>query len=320
MDAQKVKRIDASGRNGQPAPDIWDKRAPEAPHGQPGLHGRSAGTPTCGAPASNIRVHLAYDAQEPRIVQVAGQGPNARRYWKISPDEKLSLVAEGGDGGRGGRGEDGQARDCGRDGKYANTTRNGEDGEDGGSGGNGDYGSSGADGAAGGNVFVTVHEQDTDLLVPLMFNVRGGEGGTSGQHGRPGAGGKGGWGGKGHTWTTWDDTSPDGANQTSHSRPGGRDGRNGRAGQAPNASLTAGRSGRNGSVQIRVIRDDLTEITYPGVYFLNVVGFDIFDENEDGINKPGEHLLVHNIRVRNTGGMPSPKQRSIQLLIQVKPS
>ena len=49
---------------------------------------------------------------------------------------------------------------------------------------------------------------------------------------------------------------------------------------------------------------------------LHVVGFDIIDENEDGINEPGEHLLVHNIRVRNSGGMPSPEQRSIQLLIQ----
>jgi len=75
-------------------------------------------------------------------------------------------------------------------------------------------------------------------------------------------------------------------------------------------------SGPNGSVQITVIRGDLSEATYPGVYALHVVGFDIIDENEDGINEPGEHLLVHNIRVRNSGGMPSPEQRSIQLLIQ----
>jgi hypothetical protein len=74
--------------------------------------------------------------------------------------------------------------------------------------------------------------------------------------------------------------------------------------------------GPNGSVQIKVIRGDLTEATYPGVYMLHVVSFDIIDENEDGINEPGEHILVHNIRVRNSGGMPSPEQRSIQLLIQ----
>ena len=44
--------------------------------------------------------------------------------------------------------------------------------------------------------------------------------------------------------------------------------------------------------------------------------FDIIDENRDGINEPGEHILVHNIRVRNAGGMPSPTSRSIHLLIQ----
>jgi hypothetical protein len=75
-------------------------------------------------------------------------------------------------------------------------------------------------------------------------------------------------------------------------------------------------SGPNGSIQIKVIRGDLSEATYPGVYSLQVTKFDIIDENQDGINEPGEHMLVHNIRVRNTGGMPSPEQRSIKLLIQ----
>ena len=52
------------------------------------------------------------------------------------------------------------------------------------------------------------------------------------------------------------------------------------------------------------------------MYILEVVHFDVVDENHDGINEPGEHILVHNIRVRNRGGMPSPATRSIQLLIQ----
>ncbi|KAK4449879.1 hypothetical protein QBC34DRAFT_462541 [Podospora aff. communis PSN243] len=305
---QNVKRIDSSGRDGQPAADNWDKRAPEAQHGQPGLHGRSAGASTHGAPASDIRVHLTYNAKEPRVVQVAGQGTRQGQHWKIYPDEDLRLVAEGGDGGRGGRGEDGQAGGHGRDGTSGENGTSGEDGEDGGSGGNGGYGSSGADGGAGGNIYVTVREQDADLLLPLMFNVRGGKGGPSGQHGRPGAGGKGGRGGNGSTWTTEDGEV--------HSSPGGASGRNGEAGKVPDTNLTAGRAGRNGSVQIKVVQNDGTEITYPSLYCLKVVGFDIFDENEDGINESGEHLLVRNIRVRNTGHMPSPKQRSIQLLIR----
>jgi len=64
----------------------------------------------------------------------------------------------------------------------------------------GGYGSNGADGAAGGNAFVTVHEEDTDLLLPLILDVKGGDGGISGQHGEPGNGGIGGRGGEGHVW------------------------------------------------------------------------------------------------------------------------
>jgi len=60
----------------------------------------------------------------------------------------------------------------------------------------------------------------------------------------------------------------------------------------------------------------LSEATYPGVYCLQVTKFDIIDENEDGINEPGEHIHVHNIKVRNVGAMPSPEARSIHLLIQ----
>jgi hypothetical protein len=60
----------------------------------------------------------------------------------------------------------------------------------------------------------------------------------------------------------------------------------------------------------------LSEATYPSPYSLQIARFDIIDENEDGINEPGEHLIVHNIRVRNVGGMPSPESRSIHLFIQ----
>jgi hypothetical protein len=63
------------------------------------------------------------------------------------------------------------------------------------------------------------------------------------------------------------------------------------------------------------MRIDGTSATYPSGYVLKVVSFDICDENEDGINEPGEHLLVSNIKVQNTGGMPSPKTADIDVLI-----
>jgi hypothetical protein len=64
----------------------------------------------------------------------------------------------------------------------------------------GGYGSNGTDGAAAGNVFIIVHNDDTDLLVPLEYDVKGGAGGASGQHGEPGDGGVGGRGGAPHAW------------------------------------------------------------------------------------------------------------------------
>lgn len=65
-----------------------------------------------------------------------------------------------------------------------------------------------------------------------------------------------------------------------------------------------------------MIRGDLSEATYPSPYSLQAVKFDIIDENEDGINEPGKYLKVHNVRVRNSGGMPYPQSRSIHLLIK----
>lgn len=58
-----------------------------------------------------------------------------------------------------------------------------------------------------------------------------------------------------------------------------------------------------------------TESTYPSRYQLVVVGFEVYDENGDGVNEPGEHVLVTKIYVQNTGGMPSPTQCQIPVLI-----
>ncbi|KAK0729603.1 hypothetical protein B0H67DRAFT_604814 [Lasiosphaeris hirsuta] len=210
MAGRDYKIIDTSGRDGLPAPEFFDRRAVEAPVGYNGEPGRSAGSPTVGTPATDIRVRLAYSEAEPGIVQATGEGAHTGLTLKVDRSERLLLKARGGRGGNGGRGDNGQSGGSGRPGRDATKYRSGEDGGDG-----------------------------------------------------------------------------------------------GRGGEAP-----------HGSVQIKVIRGDLSEATYPAVYILEVVHFDIVDENHDGINEPGEHILVHNIRVRNRGGMPSPSTRSLQLLIQ----
>jgi hypothetical protein len=151
MDAREVKVIDTSGRNGQPGPENWTKKPAEgkssqlllpplltlfkAPYGQAGKNGGSAGNPTAGQAASDIRIRLAYSSEEPGLTQVIGEGPHTGQLWKIARDEKLRLNAKGGDGGAGGRGEDGQAGGRGRDGRDATRHRNGTDGENGARGG-----------------------------------------------------------------------------------------------------------------------------------------------------------------------------------------
>ncbi|KAK4448720.1 hypothetical protein QBC34DRAFT_464461 [Podospora aff. communis PSN243] len=284
-----LKVIDTSGRDGAPGAEFFAQRAPEAPMGQNGVNGCSAGYPTAGSPGTDIRIRLTYSDDEPGAALVSGEGGHSGQRWKISRNERLLLKANGGNGGAGGRGENGQAGGPGRHGRDATKYSHGEDGGNGGRGGDGGVGSDGANGAPGGNVFVTVHDDDTDLLLPLEYNTKGGEGGASGLHGEPGDGGRGGRGGNGYAWSDGDT-----------------------ARLPPSPPTTAA----HGSIQIRVIRGDLSEATYPGPYVLQLLSFAIVDENQDGFNEPGEHLLVHSIRVRNVGHMPSPSSRLIHLLIQ----
>lgn len=99
------------------------------------MNGNSAGNPTAGQPASDVRIRLAYSNDETGILQVTGEGPHTGQLWKIARDEKLRLNTKGGDGGAGGRGEDGQSGGRGRDGRNATRHRNGENGQNGAPGG-----------------------------------------------------------------------------------------------------------------------------------------------------------------------------------------
>ncbi|RDW71671.1 hypothetical protein BP5796_07705 [Coleophoma crateriformis] len=104
---------------------------------------------------------------------------------------------------------------------------------------------------------------------------------------------------------------------TTRTRGLGQDGRDGRPGTPSMSRLLPGTDGRPGSGVIEVRLKGGKEHTYHSRYQLELVGFDIEDENEDGIFEPGEHLFVRRIRVRNSGGMPSPTR---QTQLQVAPS
>ncbi|MCJ1398122.1 hypothetical protein MMC11_001319 [Xylographa trunciseda] len=90
------------------------------------------------------------------------------------------------------------------------------------------------------------------------------------------------------------------------SRTRALDGRNGEPGARVMTALFPGAVGQDGSVDIVVRSEDGSVLNYTSLYKLELLGFDVEDENGDGIFEPGEHVLIRRIRIRNSGGMPSP--------------
>lgn len=88
---------------------------------------------------------------------------------------------------------------------------------------------------------------------------------------------------------------------STHARPPGNHGHQGFYGSPPITALSAGTVGAQGSVQIKVKSSNGMDSVYPGKYHLSVVSFEVVDENGDMIMEPGEHIIVRNICVQNSG-------------------
>lgn len=86
-------------------------------------------------------------------------------------------------------------------------------------------------------------------------------------------------------------------------------GKEGHRGTAITTPLRGGRPGEAGTVSIAVSLDDGSTQLYSKPWELELVDFEVEDENGDGIYEPGEHLFIRRIKVRNVGGMPSPTCR-----------
>ena len=56
-----------------------------------------------------------------------------------------------------------------------------------------------------------------------------------------------------------------------------------------------------GTAKIIVQELNGTRKEYPSIYDLELMDFDVEDENGDGIFEPGEHVFIRRIRVRNIG-------------------
>jgi len=72
-------------------------------------------------------------------------------------------------------------------------------------------------------------------------------------------------------------------------------------GLSDNTELQHGVVGIPGSATIVVNKGDETQERYFSLYQLELVEFDVEDENGDSIFEPGEHVFVRRITVKNTG-------------------
>lgn len=88
---------------------------------------------------------------------------------------------------------------------------------------------------------------------------------------------------------------------STHNRPPGNRGHQGFYGSPQATALSAGAAGAPGSVQIKVKSLNGMESVYPGKYHVTVVSFEVVDENGDMVMEPGEHIIVRNICVMNSG-------------------
>lgn len=112
--------------------------------------------------------------------------------------------------------------------------------------------------------FITVHESDLDTLACVFWDLNGGRGGLSGTHGQPGEGGIGGHGENGGRCNRYGDRT------YTVTRGADAPGPQGPPGIPPATYLSGGEGGKQGSSQIRVIKSDLTEATFPKRYMLKV--------------------------------------------------
>ncbi|KAE9381854.1 hypothetical protein N431DRAFT_491158 [Stipitochalara longipes BDJ] len=90
----------------------------------------------------------------------------------------------------------------------------------------------------------------------------------------------------------------------------GEEGAEGRRGDVPAEPLFSGIDGQTGEATIIVTSKTAQQRSYRSRFQLELVDFDVEDENEDGVFEPGEHIFIRRIRVKNTGGMPSPTKET----------
>ena len=292
-------------------------------HGNPGQPGTIGGRGADGTPGSDVQIHLDGDAS---ALQVTGTCSFTAHLGGSKVEEILLVNCRGGNGGNGGRGGDGGQGGNGGNGGDGGEGHNGVvdgasggDGADGGPGGNGGAGGAGAKGGDGGHAAFggscIIRTYDPKLLVLVEANClegtpgRGGDGGIGGRGGvggQGGYGGLGGSGGPGYIQTRGGET----VHKVSPGRPGsnGRDGANGRSGQLGKNGDHGndGRPAAKGGIQWEVYYNGKVLYQAPTRFDAEVEKLRIASAVDDGIFEPNEMIMVSEVLVVNSGGLPLP--------------
>ncbi len=326
--AEDLRNLDVSGRNGQNGRNGTD-RSGSASSDTNGADGGHAGPAEAGQKSGDINVSFKSGPNGTLILEgqfnPAGSGPQqVRETITIGKKGYIPLRANGGHGGAGGDGGNGQDGGRGSDGSNSYSQfSNGGNGNDGGRGGDGGKATSGEKAGAGGKINVRVTGDDTHLIMLALPEVRGGKGGKAGSNGRGGSGGAGGSGGSGYHWTETHETSSTDSEgntttstyTTSHSTSDGSSGSRGSSGHNGNASVSKGADAPDGEYKITVDDGGGRKREYRQRYDMTIVDFQMHNDNGDSINEPGEKATIQKLRVRNTGGMPTPPNHPVTVYL-----
>lgn len=336
-DAEVPDREVATGDEPRPLAtfDVSGAKGADGPHGASGNPGaatgcsgsnaRNAEPSQPGESAGQIRLEMTADDAAGSVTLSGelftphGDKRPIRNLIVIDEAGYIPLNAIGGDGGKGGNGGRGGDGARGSDGGNATRWSSGGDGGNGGNGGAGGDATSGSSGGDGGQIVVSVSEDDTPLLMLIRHEIHGGAGGKAGLNGSGGNGGSGGSGGSSYSWTTTSSSrDSNGQSHTTthyHSNPGGSSGSSGSTGRAGNARVANGARGEIGNFAIEVKTADGKLTTYPARFDLRLVSFAHDSLNEDAVYEPREMVRVFDLEVENAGGMPTPANDELALAL-----
>ena len=350
---EMIGQIDVRGAVGRRGHDGVNRRQPPRGAGQRGDRGGDATESTAGQHAGSVDCELSYQQNHQsgndtdrqtgnglRVVASLQQadGTQGQVDQALAMGERgyLFFDGQGGKGGNGGRAGAGGPGSRGYAGRNATRYSSGSNGGPGGDGGDAGQPTDGQAGGNGGDVRVVVDQRDTGLLMLIKGNLAGGDIGFAGESSRGGQGGHGGRGGSSYHWTeTRRYRDSQGRTQTRtimRSNPGGVDGRPGRDGRASHYRAKDGHPSLPGQLQVGVHRSGKDHSGksrsdsphsnesvqwYPSLYDLELVTFDI--ASEYSVMEPDSLVSVDQIVIRNCGGMPTPPNYTVRILLTPDP-